>query len=37
MEEVLNLTNICPTNPFQILNQHDFLKIVCVSFKWYFW
>ena len=31
MEEVLNLTNICPTNPFHILNQHEFLKIfVCV-------
>ena len=37
MEEVLNLINICPTNPIQILNKHDFFQDVCVSFKWYFW
>ena len=29
MEEVLNLINICPTNPIQILNQHDFSRF-CV-------
>ena len=37
MEEVSNLINIGPTNPIQILNQHEFfLKISYVSFKWYF-
>ena len=31
MEEVLNLINICPTKPIEILNQHDFLKdFLCV-------
>ena len=31
MEEVLNSINICPTNPIQILNQHDFFEdFVCV-------
>ena len=28
-----NLINICPTNPIQVLNLHEF---VCMSFKWYF-
>ena len=37
MEEVVNLINICPTNPVKILNQHGFFfKILYVSFKWYF-
>ena len=42
MEEVLSLINIGPTNPIQILNQHEifwkdfFWKILYVSFKWYF-
>ena len=36
MEDVHNLINFGPTNPSQILNQHDFLKILYVSFKWYF-
>ena len=37
MEEVPNLISIGPTNPIQIWNQHDFfLKILYVSFKWYF-
>ena len=37
MEEVINLINICPTNPIQIFNQHEFfLEILCVSFKCYF-
>ena len=36
MEEVPNLINIAPTNPIQILHQHDFLKILYVSFKWCF-
>ena len=26
MEEVPNLSNIGPTNPIHILNQHDFLN-----------
>ena len=30
MEEGLTLINICPTNPIKILNQHDFLKNLCV-------
>ena len=31
MEEVTNLINIGPTNPIQILNQHEFFKdYVCV-------
>ena len=30
MEEVLNLINIYPTNPFQILNQHEFFRRSCV-------
>ena len=31
MEEVINLINICPTNPIQILNQHGiFEDFVCV-------
>ena len=31
MEDVHNLINIGPTNPIQILNQHDFLEdFVCV-------
>ena len=30
MEDVLNLINICPTDPIQILNQHDFFyDFVC--------
>ena len=37
MEEIPDLTKICPTNPIQVLNLHDFLKIVYVSFKCYFW
>ena len=40
MEDVLNLINIGPTNPIQILKQlftWNFLKILYVSFKWYFW
>ena len=38
MEDVPNLINIGPTNPIQILNQHEiFLKILYVSFKWCFW
>ena len=37
MEEVSNLFNIGPTNPIQIWIQHYlFLKILYVSFKWYF-
>ena len=37
MEDVHKLISVCPTNPIQILNQHEFfLKILCVSFKWYF-
>ena len=24
MEKVPNLINICPTNPIQVLNKHDF-------------
>ena len=35
--EVPNLIIIGPTNPIQILNQHEFfLKNLYVSFKWYF-
>ena len=31
MEEITNLINIGPTNPIQILNQHDFFEdCVCV-------
>ena len=31
MEEVRNLTNICPTNAIQVLNKHDFFEdFVCV-------
>ena len=38
MQDVHNLINIGPTNLIQILNQHEiFLKILYVSFKWYFW
>ena len=38
MEDIHNLINIGPTNPIQILNQHEFFfKILYVSFKWYFW
>ena len=38
MEDVPNLINIGPSNSIQILNQHEiFLKILYVSFKWYFW
>ena len=37
MEEVPNLINMGPTNPIKILNQHDFLKTLYMSFKWYFW
>ena len=37
MEEGPNLINLGPTNPIQILNQHEFiLKILYVSCKWYF-
>ena len=36
MEEVPNLISIGPAKPIQILNQLDFLKILYVSFKWYF-
>ena len=36
MEDV-HLIYIGPTNPIQILNQHDFFKILYVSFKIYFW
>ena len=38
MEEVLNLINICPTNPIQILNWHDFFKdFVCPSNDTFAW
>ena len=39
MEDVHNLINIGPTNPIQILNQHEtFLYVILyVSFKWYLW
>ena len=41
MEDVHNLINIGPTNPIQILNQHEIFWfdffILYVSFKWYFW
>ena len=37
MEEVPNLINICSTNLIQVLTHMDFLKDLCVSFKWYFW
>ena len=30
MEDVPNSIDIGPTNPIQILNQHDFLKILYV-------
>ena len=31
MEDVLNLINICPTNPIQVLNLHGFFEdFVCV-------
>ena len=33
MEEVPNLINIGPTNPIQILNQHDFLNQMILSTK----
>ena len=36
MEDVPNLINIGHTNPIQILNQQVFLKILYMSFKWYF-
>ena len=26
MEEAPNLINICPTNPIQVLNLHEFFK-----------
>ena len=29
MEEVLNLINMCPTNPIQILNKHELFWIFC--------
>ena len=37
MEDVHTSINIGPTNPIQNLNQQNFLKILYVSFKWYFW
>ena len=37
MEEVPNLINISPREPIQVLNLHGFLKILRLSFKWYFW
>ena len=37
MEDVHNLINFGPTNPIQILNQHELFKDFYVSFKWYFW
>ena len=30
MEDVHNLINFGPTNPIQILNQHEFEDFVCV-------
>ena len=30
MEDVPNLFNIDPTNPIQILNQHEFLLSFCM-------
>ena len=30
MEEVIILINICPTNPIQILNQHEYFWRFCV-------
>ena len=30
MKDVLNLINIGPTNPIQIVNQHDFFLIFCM-------
>ena len=37
MEHIHNLINFGPTKPIQIFNQHEILKILYVSFKWYFW
>ena len=35
MEDVHNLINIGPTNPIQILNQHEIFEDFV--FNWYFW
>ena len=41
MEDVHNLINFGPTNPIQILNQHEIFlnqdEILYVSIRWYFW
>ena len=36
MEDVPNSIDIGPTNPIQILNQHDFFKDFVCALKWYF-